>query len=136
MKKSVISVIACLLFAPLFTTGVLADGKGEGKEVSTTVMSYNIHHGVGLDEQLSLQRIAEVIRDSGAEIVVLQEVDRFYGERSDFQDQAKELAGLLGITMLMVPILIWNLRKVRQITVSMEQPSSVSIRSFDPRMYC
>ena len=24
--------------------------KGQGKEVSTTVMSYNIHHGVGLDE--------------------------------------------------------------------------------------
>ncbi|MBU5346126.1 endonuclease/exonuclease/phosphatase family protein [Paenibacillus lautus] len=96
MKKGFVSFIACLLFVPMFTTGVLAAGKGQGKEVSTTVMSYNIHHGVGLDEQLSLQRIADVIRDSGAEIVGLQEVDRFYGERSDFQDQAKELAGLLG----------------------------------------
>lgn len=96
MKKSFISFIACLLFVPVFTTGVMAAGKGQGKEVSTTVMSYNIHHGVGLDEQLSLQRIADVIRNSGAEIVGLQEVDRYYGERSDFQDQAKELAGLLG----------------------------------------
>ena len=49
-----------------------------------------------IDERLSLPRIADVIRDSGAEIVGLQEVDRFYGERSDFQDQAKDLAGLLG----------------------------------------
>ena len=73
----------------------MAAGRGQGK-VSTTVMSYNIHHAVGIDGQLSLQRIADVIRDSGAEIVGLQEVDRHYGERSDFKDQAKELAGLLG----------------------------------------
>ncbi|MEC0240314.1 endonuclease/exonuclease/phosphatase family protein [Paenibacillus dokdonensis] len=66
------------------------------KVVGTTVMSYNIHHGVGLDDQLSLQRIANVIRDSGAEIVSLQEVDRFYGPRSDYKNQAEELAGSLG----------------------------------------
>lgn len=64
--------------------------------VRITAMSYNIHHGVGLDDRLSLQRIANVIRESGAEIVGLQEVDRFYGERSDDKDQAAELAGLLG----------------------------------------
>ncbi|WP_136605495.1 endonuclease/exonuclease/phosphatase family protein [Paenibacillus dokdonensis] len=64
--------------------------------VSTTVMSYNIHHGVGLDDRLSLQIIANVIRESGAEIIGLQEVDRFYGRRSDDKDQAAELAGMLG----------------------------------------
>ncbi|WP_456290224.1 endonuclease/exonuclease/phosphatase family protein [Paenibacillus sp. AK002] len=96
MKKSFKSLIACLFIIPLFATGVMAEGKGQGKEVGTTVMSYNIHHGAGIDGQLSLQRIADVIRDSGAEIVGLQEVDRNYGERSDFRDQAKELAGLLG----------------------------------------
>ncbi|MFC7682195.1 endonuclease/exonuclease/phosphatase family protein [Paenibacillus sp. GCM10028914] len=62
----------------------------------TTVMSYNIQHGAGMDGQLSLQRIAKVIFDSGAEIACLQEVDRFFGERSDFKDQAKELARMLG----------------------------------------
>ncbi|GIP26389.1 metal-dependent hydrolase [Paenibacillus sp. J23TS9] len=66
------------------------------KAVGVTVMSYNIHHGVGVDDQLSLQRIADVIRDSGAEIVALQEVDRFYGDRSEYKDQAAELAVLLG----------------------------------------
>ena len=59
-------------------------------------MSYNIQHGVGQDDQLSLQRIADAIRDSGAEIVGLQEVDRFYGARSDYKNQAEELADLLG----------------------------------------
>ncbi|WP_062105958.1 endonuclease/exonuclease/phosphatase family protein [Bacillus niameyensis] len=59
------------------------------------IMSYNIHHGEGLDEVLSLERIAKIIRDEKATIVGLQEVDRNFGERSDFQDQAKELAKLL-----------------------------------------
>lgn len=96
MKKHVFSFIASLLVVSMFSTGALATGNGYGKEVGTTVMSYNIHHAVGLDGQLSLQRIADVITDSGAEIVGLQEVDRFYGARSDFKEQAKELAGLLG----------------------------------------
>lgn len=59
------------------------------------IMSYNIHHGVGLDGDLNLERIATVIKNSNASIIGIQEVDRFYGERSDFQDQAKELALLL-----------------------------------------
>lgn len=59
------------------------------------MMSYNIHHGVGLDDELNLNRIAAVIKNAGATIIGLQEVDRFYGERSNFQDQAKELATLL-----------------------------------------
>ncbi|MCJ8008503.1 endonuclease/exonuclease/phosphatase family protein [Lederbergia wuyishanensis] len=59
------------------------------------IMSFNIHHGRGLDEILSLKRIAEIIRETDATVVGLQEVDRHFGERSEFQDQAKELAELL-----------------------------------------
>ncbi|MBP1917507.1 endonuclease/exonuclease/phosphatase family protein [Lederbergia galactosidilytica] len=55
-------------------------------------LSYNIHHGVGLDEKLSLGRIANLIKDAEATIIGLQEVDRFFGERSQFQDQGLELA--------------------------------------------
>ncbi len=55
-------------------------------------MSYNIHHGRGVDGRLDLGRIAADIRDSGADIAGLQEVDRHWGERSDFADQAAELA--------------------------------------------
>lgn len=58
-------------------------------------MSYNIHHGVGLDEVLDLKRIAQIIKETQANIIGLQEVDRFYGARSEFKDQAKELATLL-----------------------------------------
>lgn len=55
-------------------------------------MTFNIHHGAGADGQLDLQRVANVIRSENADIVGLQEVDRHWGERSDFVDQAAWLA--------------------------------------------
>ena len=55
-------------------------------------MSYNIHHGRGVDDRLDLARIAAEIRNSRADIAGLQEVDRHWSERSDFADQAAELA--------------------------------------------
>lgn len=96
MKKHVLSLVAGLLLLSMLPIGVQADAKGFGSAVPATVMSFNIHHGVGLDGQLRLDRIAGVIREAGADIVGLQEVDRFYGERSGFRDQAKELADKLG----------------------------------------
>jgi endonuclease/exonuclease/phosphatase family metal-dependent hydrolase len=64
-------------------------------ETTVTVMSFNIHHGQGTDDVVDLARIARVIRASGADIGGLQEVDRNYGKRSNWTDQAAELAELL-----------------------------------------
>jgi endonuclease/exonuclease/phosphatase family metal-dependent hydrolase len=61
------------------------------------VMSYNIHHGQGIDDRLDLARIAAEIRESRADIAGLQEVDRHWSERSDLADQAVELARELAI---------------------------------------
>ena len=61
-------------------------------ETSVTVMSFNIHHGQGTDGALDLARIARVIRASGAGIAGLQEVDRNFAKRSNWTDQAAELA--------------------------------------------
>ncbi len=57
-----------------------------------TVMSFNIHHGVGTDNLLNLQRVADVIKTEGIDVVGLQEVDRHWGDRSAFVDQAAWLA--------------------------------------------
>jgi endonuclease/exonuclease/phosphatase family metal-dependent hydrolase len=65
------------------------------KAATVTMMSFNIHHGQGTDGVLDLGRIARVIRASGAGIAGLQEVDRHFGERSGWADQAAELAELL-----------------------------------------
>lgn len=60
------------------------------------VLSYNIHHGVGLDGKLDLKRIAEVIRKEKPDFVALQEVDNMAG-RSGKVDQAAVLAKMLGM---------------------------------------
>jgi len=62
-----------------------------GSEYDIKVMSYNINHGISRDGKLDIDAAAEVIRESGAQIVGLQEVDsRFV--RSFFKDQTRELA--------------------------------------------
>ncbi len=68
-----------------------------GNEVGIKVMSYNIHHGEGTDAILDLKRIAEVIKQSDADIIGLQEVDNHFSQRSNFEDQAKWLANYLGM---------------------------------------
>lgn len=60
------------------------------------VMSYNIHHGRNTSGEVDLKRIAEVIKDSGAEMIGLQEVDSVCG-RSGKVDQMKVLAKLTGM---------------------------------------
>ncbi len=59
-----------------------------------TVVSYNIHHGEGIDGRLDLERIAAVIRETGADLVSLQEVDQNV-TRSGSVDQPQEFAKLL-----------------------------------------
>jgi endonuclease/exonuclease/phosphatase family metal-dependent hydrolase len=61
------------------------------------VMTFNIHHGGGVDGRVDLARIGQVIRDAGVDVAGLQEVDRHYGERSGFVDQAGWLARELGM---------------------------------------
>jgi endonuclease/exonuclease/phosphatase family metal-dependent hydrolase len=64
--------------------------------IELAVLSYNIHHGEGTDGVFDLERIAQVILDSGADLVALQEVDVKTGRASGV-DQASELARLTGM---------------------------------------
>lgn len=60
------------------------------------VMTYNIHHGEGLDGRVDLERIARLITNAGADLVGLQEVDRGC-ERTQKRDLPAELAKLTGM---------------------------------------
>lgn len=60
------------------------------------VLSWNLHHGAGLDGKLDLARIADFIRKQDADLVALQEVDNGC-KRSGNVDQAAELARLTGL---------------------------------------
>jgi endonuclease/exonuclease/phosphatase family metal-dependent hydrolase len=60
-------------------------------------MTYNIHHGEGLDGRVDLLRIAQLIRAEGADLVALQEVDKGVA-RTARRDFPAELAALTGLT--------------------------------------
>jgi endonuclease/exonuclease/phosphatase family metal-dependent hydrolase len=61
------------------------------------VMTFNIRHGNGFDRRVDLARTAGVIRAARPDVVGLQEVDRHFGDRSGFADQAQWLAGALSM---------------------------------------
>ena len=62
------------------------------------VLTYNIHHGEGIDRKIDLERIAELIKREKADIVALQEVDRGV-ERTARRDFPAELARLTGMAV-------------------------------------
>lgn len=92
--KKIIALLATTLFLmiPLSSTFASELLPTQDKAIEVKVMSYNIHHAEGVDMILDLERIANVIEDSGAEIIGLQEVDNHWSERSQLEDQAKWLA--------------------------------------------
>jgi endonuclease/exonuclease/phosphatase family metal-dependent hydrolase len=69
------------------------------------IASYNIHQCVGMDGKCDPHRIADVLREIGADVIGLQEVSSRPGERSDSQ-QLDYLARVLGLTALAGPTII------------------------------
>jgi len=67
--------------------------------IEVVVASYNIHRGVGMDRRLDLGRLAEVIAETKADVVGLQEVIREKGH--EHADQAAFLADRLGMELVM-----------------------------------
>jgi endonuclease/exonuclease/phosphatase family metal-dependent hydrolase len=64
--------------------------------MTVRVLTYNIHHGEGSDEQFDLPRIARVIAETRADLVALQEVDE-KTNRASGVSQISELARLTGM---------------------------------------
>jgi endonuclease/exonuclease/phosphatase family metal-dependent hydrolase len=56
------------------------------------LVSYNIRFGLGLDQQIDLERIANTVKD--ADIIALQEVERFW-KHSGMTDQPELISGYL-----------------------------------------
>ena len=73
-------------------------------DMTVRVMSYNIHSGIGMDGRYDADRIADVIRSAGADIVGLQEADVHWGERSRYDDTPRRLADRLGMHLFFAPI--------------------------------
>ncbi len=82
----------------MLTAAALGLALMNAQNSSTTlrVMTYNIHHGEGMDEVLDLERIAGVIKGQNPDLVALQEVDQGV-ERTQGVMQADVLAELTGM---------------------------------------
>lgn len=88
-----------LLFVLLLTAFGLGCGGSrlDGSASTIRLMTFNIAHGRGADGRVDIKRIADVIKNSGADIVALQEVDR-WTERTGKLDLIVELSERTGLT--------------------------------------
>ena len=85
-------VLAALL------AGCAGAGKGAAGGREVTVLVYNIHAGTDTARQNNLARVADLVREAGADLVLLQEVDR-NTQRSGPADQPATLARLTGYSV-------------------------------------
>jgi len=87
---------ALLLVVGATSAAEPADGAPPASTARLRVLTYNIHHGEGVDGKLDLPRIAGVIRAAEADVVALQEVDQ-RTMRTGQVNQAETLAELTGM---------------------------------------
>lgn len=75
------------------------------------VLTFNIHHGVGMDGRLDIERIARILKESQADIIGLNEVDCFFSKRSCYLNQVKYLADSLQMYFAFGPAISLKNRK-------------------------
>ena len=71
--------------------------------VPVRLITFNTHHGVGEDSRHDLPRLAKVLASVEADVICLQEVDRYFGERSEDVDQALLLSRALDMQLAWGP---------------------------------
>ena len=71
--------------------------------IPVRLVTFNTHHGVGGDERHDLPRLAKVLAAADADVICLQEVDRYFGQRSEDVDQALLLSRALDMQLAWGP---------------------------------
>lgn len=75
-----------------------------------TLVSYNIHSGIGTDGRFDLGRIVAVLQETGADVIALQEVGD-YRNRTPTERHPEELAEALKLHMAFGPNVVNNGRR-------------------------
>jgi endonuclease/exonuclease/phosphatase family metal-dependent hydrolase len=101
LRRTVLMLLVPILLVGVVVAPGLASAPDDtpARSVELRLMSFNIAHCMS-----DLDHTAQVIEASGADVVGLQEVDRAWGARSDFADQAKVLAEQLDMHVFFGPI--------------------------------
>lgn len=104
---------------------MLAACNAQTEPEQLVVLTYNIHHGEGMDGRIDLQRIGRVIRAAGPDLVALQEVDSLTG-RSGGVDQAATLAALTGMYVVYGPAFAFDGGKYGNAMLTKWKPEAVA----------
>ena len=75
----------CLLIVIVFHGAGFFHCSVNRNDAHVRIMTFNIHHGEGIDSVYNVQRIARFIQSHKADIIGCQEIDRMYSERSRFE---------------------------------------------------
>jgi endonuclease/exonuclease/phosphatase family metal-dependent hydrolase len=71
--------------------------------IPVRLVTFNTHHGVGDDDRHDLPRLATLLASVDADVICLQEVDRYFGDRSEDVDQALLLSRALDMQLAWGP---------------------------------
>lgn len=121
MKKLAILSFSLALMLPIFGSNNYPQ-----KENSYRFMSYNIHHGRGMDNVVNIERIGKLILDVDPEVVGLQEVDSVVN-RSGNRDIMNLLAEQTGMYAVFGPSIILDNGKYGNGVLSKDKPVDVKI---------
>ncbi len=79
----------------------MSESRESRRHVDLRVATYNIHRSRGMDRRVMPARIAEVLREIGADVIALQEV---VGAGPTGSGQAEEIGAALGMGWVMAPV--------------------------------
>lgn len=108
-RRAAVLLGSALLCAAATSAPASAD-TGAGVEpyapppVPLRAMTYNIHAGAGADGRLDVARTAAAISAERPDVVALEEVDVHWGARSQWRDEAREIAEATGMRVFFAPI--------------------------------
>ena len=102
VRASLVAVALILTAAVAPPVGAAA--AGSSRDVALRIVSYNMHVGIGADGRLDLERTAKALDAMDADVIGLQEVDVHWSARSQWRDQARDLAAALDMRVFFAPI--------------------------------
>jgi endonuclease/exonuclease/phosphatase family metal-dependent hydrolase len=142
----ILSVPSLLAVASLLSVLAGCSAVRGGRSAPIRVMVYNIHAGKDAGGIDNLDRVATLIRDAGADVVLLQEVDR-HTRRSGNVDQVAELTRRTGLHAAFgkslafqggdygIAILSrWPIDSSRTVPLPIDPPQLRSGVSYEPRV--
>jgi endonuclease/exonuclease/phosphatase family metal-dependent hydrolase len=71
--------------------------------IPVRLVTFNTHHAVGEDDRHDLPRLAKLLASAEADVICLQEVDRYFGNRSENVDQPLLLSRALDMQLAWGP---------------------------------